>query len=145
MVSSARNYSSNVNLRHLCFQSNIPAVSAETLLYRLLDPQNKHHLGDVLESWGLLDKLEFLADVPVLWMPECIVELMSRDKQWATVVLNLESHRPTTRRTNLAALRFLKDQMGWPSDLQFQALCNAQGSFAVPPSPTLDEERAVLA
>ena len=45
-------------------------------------------------------------------MPECIVELMSRDKQWATVVLNLESHHPTTRRTNLAALRFLRDQMG---------------------------------
>ena len=129
IVNSARGYSGNVSLMHHCFQPRVPVVSLETLVVHRANPDQKQRLGHILSMWGLEDNQDCLPDVPVLWVPDCIMELLKKDGQWNTLLLNLNSHHWTTHQVNLASLQFLKQIMAWPSDEQFAELRNVEGSF----------------
>ena len=82
IVTSARDYRGNVGLMHHCFQARIPAVSLETLVVHRASPDLKQSLGHILTMWNLEDKQGCLPDAPVLWVQDCIMELLKRER-WA--------------------------------------------------------------
>ena len=127
-VLSARGFASNLSLRHLCFQANVQPLGEDQVLHPHGFPEREQSLGETLLGWGLARLRAGLQDIPILWVPESVLELVCRG-QWASLLLHSNSNHPTTRGCNLQALRAMKDQMGWPSDPDFQSIRRAAGDF----------------
>ena len=140
-VASARNHRGNISLMQYAFQCRVQTIGLNTKVVRPADAGTQHHLGDIMASWGLEDKRECLPDVPVLWVPECILGLLGKEpRMWRTLLLHLESNHRGTQKVNLTSLQFLRQHMVWPSHEQFERLLSVQGSFQVPEAVSLANE-----
>lgn len=133
IVSTARGYQGSLNLRHFCFQTNVAPVQEDTRLHKPSRPQDPRQLGDIMDLWDLEVLRGFLADVPVLFLPECVLELICKG-QWATLVLHADSNHRSTRKVNIEALKFMNSILAWPSAASFTGICRQIGATAPPPT-----------
>ena len=142
-LSSARGHAGNLSLRHFCFQGNVAPVKDDAVLHRPSSPQDSQQLGDVMDHWGLQELRANLNDVPVLFLPKCVLELICKG-QWPTIVLHADGNHRSARNVNLEALKFLRTAMSWPSMEDFMKICRQIGATATAQfsSFMLTEQRA---
>lgn len=81
---------------------------------------------------------EHLADVPVMWLPECILELISF-QEWSTILILHSPSHSTAKRTHQVCLSWLRNALQWPSDIDVQQMVQHTGRFAQKAAVPLDE------
>ena len=84
-----------------------------------------------------------MPDVPILFVPECILQLISLDK-WETLLLMLGPQHSTTAKTHAACLAWLRKAMLWPGDRYLQQMAPYVGACVSQPCHALDEQSVLF-
>ena len=139
-VASARGCSGNVAVKHMVFQTNTAVVHRGTaLIFKSSGARTtveeccrQHGLG------ALVDKLE---DVPVMWVPEVVLQLMLVQK-WSTLLLNVRNHH--LQKSLDKILAWMQAALNFPSQTDLQRLRQLKTESVTQPTHCLEASDAMF-
>lgn len=87
---------------------------------------------------GLLE--EHMRDIPVMWLPQCILDLMTLQR-WRTILLPFEPGHVAARKVHAGCIAWLQKVLGWPREADLHAPLGGSGPK---PERPLDEQSVLF-
>ncbi|CAE7374325.1 unnamed protein product [Symbiodinium sp. CCMP2592] len=139
-IASVRGCSGNVAIKHMVFQTNTAVVSRGTVL--ISKPAGaRTTLEECCRKHGLDALVDNLDDVPVMWVPEVVLQLMLVQK-WSTLLLNVRNHH--LQKGLDKTLAWMQAALNFPSQADLQQLKQQNRDSPAQPTRCLEAQDAMF-